>query len=94
MGSRSPLTKIASFVCQKRYCYFRFQIPLLSNRMKSYLRYTVCENLHDVFHEILNKRESLSTCKVLINANVFPVFMIAFINIVRMELLWHKKYQN
>ena len=33
--------QIASPVCQKRYFYFRFQVPLLSNSMKSYIRYTV-----------------------------------------------------
>ena len=36
-----PSSKFLPFICQKRYRFFHFQILLLSNNMKSYLRFTV-----------------------------------------------------
>ena len=41
MGVRALSPKLLPFVYQLRYRYFRFKIPLRSNDMKSYLRYTV-----------------------------------------------------
>ena len=40
------------------------------------------------------KEKAFLLCKVLISAIVSPVFMIALINIARIELLSHRKYQN